>query len=109
MSTSPRGSYKTDLTDIQWEIIREFLPPAKTGGRPRAFDLREVVNTILHVLKTGCQWDMIPHDLVPKSNAYDYIGRWHDRFGPPKFDSIRARTTKPRADTQCRMRRFAKC
>ncbi|MGF1580055.1 MAG: IS5 family transposase [Gemmataceae bacterium] len=78
MSTSPRASYKTDLTDSQWEIIREFLPPAKTGGRPRTVDLREVVNTILYVLKTGCQWDMVPHDLVPKSTAYDYFGRWRD-------------------------------
>ncbi|MGF1579701.1 MAG: transposase [Gemmataceae bacterium] len=66
------------MTDSQWESIREFLPPAKTGGRPRTVDLREVLNTILYVLKTGCQWDMILHDLVAKSTAYDYFGRWRD-------------------------------
>jgi putative transposase len=73
-----RKRYKTDLTDAQWEIIRPLLPDARPGGRPRAVDLREVVNTILYQAKTSCQWDMLPHDLLPKSTVWDYFAAWRD-------------------------------
>ncbi len=55
-----------------------MLPPAKHGGRPRAVDLREVLNTLFYQNRTGCQWDMLPHDLLPKSTVYDYFARWRD-------------------------------
>lgn len=79
-SNRPRKAYSTDLTDEQWEIIEPLLPPAniERGGRPREVDLREVINTILYLNRSGCQWDMLPHDLVPKSTAYDYFARWRD-------------------------------
>lgn len=77
-TTTTRKPYKTDLTDSEWELIRELLPPAKTGGRRREVDLREIVNTIFYVDKTGCQWDMLPHDLSPKSTAHDYFSLWRD-------------------------------
>jgi putative transposase len=73
-----RKPYKTDLTDAQWKLIKPLLPPAKPGGRPRAVDLREVLNTLLYQARTGCQWDMLPHDLVPKSTVYDYFAQWRD-------------------------------
>src|SRR3954453_11652078 len=73
-----RKPYKTDLTDAQWELIRGLLPDARPGGRPRQVDLREVVNTILYQAKTSCQWDMLPHDLLPKSTVWDYFARWRD-------------------------------
>jgi len=73
-----RERYKTDLTDGQWEIIKPLLPDARPGGRPRQVDLREVVNAILYQAKTGCQWDMLPHDLLPKSTVWDYFARWRD-------------------------------
>ncbi len=55
-----------------------MLPLAKHGGRPRTVNLREVVNTILYLNRTGCQWDMLPHDLQPKSIAYEYFSQWRD-------------------------------
>jgi putative transposase len=72
-----RQPYRSDLTDAQWELIEALFPPAKTGGRPRSVDLREVVNTLFYQLRTGVQWDYLPHDLVPKGTAYDYFVAWH--------------------------------
>ena len=73
---SMRESYRSDLTDDQWAIIQPLLPPAKPGGRPRQVDLREVVNTLFYQARTGVQWDYLPHDLVPKSTAFDYFVAW---------------------------------
>jgi putative transposase len=73
-----RKPYKTDLTDAQWKIIKPLIPPAKPGGRPREVDLREVLNTLLYQARTGCQWELLPHDLLPKSTVYDYFAQWRD-------------------------------
>jgi putative transposase len=75
-----RRPYPSDLTDAQWTILAPLLPAARTqhGGRPRTIDLREVVNTLLYLNRSGCQWDMLPHDLLPKSSVYDYFARWRD-------------------------------
>src|SRR5215213_9017312 len=73
-----RKAYRSDVTDAQWEILRPPLPSAKAGGRPRHVDLREVVNTLFYQARTGVQWDYLPHDLTPKSTAYDYFARWRD-------------------------------
>jgi len=54
------------------------VPPAKHGGRPREVDVREVINTILYLNRTGCQWEMLPHDLLAKSTAYEYFSQWRD-------------------------------
>lgn len=78
MQTITRKPYATDLTDEQWAILEPLIPPAKHGGRPREVNMREVVNTILYLNRTGCQWDMLPHDLLPKSSVYDYFARWRD-------------------------------
>jgi len=71
-----RSRYKTDVTDEQWEMMRELIPAAtaKRGREPT--DLREVLNTILYQTHTGCQWDMLPHDLMAKSTTYDYYKAW---------------------------------
>ncbi len=71
-----RKRYLTDLTDEQWALLEPLLPPAKHGGRPREVDLREVINTLRYQARTGCQWDMLPHDLLPKSTVFDYFQRW---------------------------------
>jgi putative transposase len=83
--TSPvRKLYPTDLTDEQWAIVVPLIPPAKTahGGRPRTVCMREVVNTILYLNRTGCQWHpkgtRLPHDLLPKSTVYEYFAQWRD-------------------------------
>lgn len=73
-----RKPYKTDLTDDQWKIIKPLIPPAKPGGRPREVDMRETLNTLLYQARTGCQWELLPHDLLPKSTVYDYFGQWRD-------------------------------
>jgi len=66
----------TDLTDAQWEILAPLLPEAKPGGRPRSVELREVVNAILYVLRSGCPWRMLPHDLPPWQTSYKYFRNW---------------------------------
>lgn len=68
--------YPSDLTDAEWAMVQPLIPPAKRGGRRRSVDLREVLNTIFYVLSTGCQWNALPTDLVPKSTAYDYLDLW---------------------------------
>jgi putative transposase len=71
-----RKSYRSDLTDAQWQLVKDLLPGTKTTGRPRKVDLREVVNAILYQARTGCQWDYLPHDLLPKSTVWDYFVAW---------------------------------
>jgi putative transposase len=73
-----RMPYKSDLTDAQWDLIKPLLPAALPGGRPRSTDLREVLNTLLYQNRTGCQYDMLPHDLLPKSTVYEYFAQWRD-------------------------------
>lgn len=78
MTTHARKPYHSDLTDQQWALVEPLIPPAKRGGRRREVHVREVVNTILYLDHTGCQWDMLPHDLLPKSTVYDYFAQWRD-------------------------------
>jgi len=57
-----RKAYKSDLTNEEWQIIEPLIPPPKPGGHPRTVDIREVVNAIFYLLRTGCSWEMLPHD-----------------------------------------------
>lgn len=68
--------YPSDLTDEEWGLIAPLIPPARRGGRKREVDLREVVNGLMYVLSTGCQWRYIPKDLPPKSTVYSYFDLW---------------------------------
>jgi len=74
----PRKPYSTDLTDGQWSVLEPLIPPAKQGGRHREVAMREVLNTLFYQNKTGCQWNMLSHDLLPKSTVYDYCAQWRD-------------------------------
>jgi putative transposase len=90
-----RKPYKSDLTDEQWEVIKPLLPGAKPGGRPRTADLREVVNTLFYQDRTGVQWDYLPHDLVPKSTAWDYFVAWgKDGTWQKLVDALRGQVRK---------------
>ena len=60
-----RIAYSTDLSDAQWRRLRSHVPQEKPGGRPRSADMREVVNAILDVDRTGCSWRLLPHDFPP--------------------------------------------
>ena len=88
-----RKPYPSDLTDEQWELIELLIPAAKPGGRPRRSDMREVVNAMLYLNRSGCQWDMLPHDLPPKSTVYDYFAaRRDDGTWQGMLDALREAT-----------------
>jgi transposase len=69
--------YPSDLTDAKWGLVEPLIPPAKRGGRRREVDVREVVNGLLYVLSTGCQWRAVPKDLPPKSTLFSYFDLWN--------------------------------
>ncbi len=72
--------YPSDLTDSEWALVAPLIPPAKRGGNKRTVDVREIVNGIMYVLGTGCQWAALPTDLPPRSTVNFYFCRWqHDR------------------------------
>jgi transposase len=70
--------YPSDLTDEEWAAVAPEIPPAKPGGNKRTVDIRNVLNGLMYLLSTGCQWDAIPKDLPPKSTVRDYFDRWSD-------------------------------
>ena len=68
--------YPSDLPDEEWSWVESRIPPAKRGGRRREVDVREVLNGVMYVLSTGCQWRYIPKDLPPRSTVHEYFQRW---------------------------------
>ena len=68
--------YPSDVTDGEWALIAPLIPPAKRGGRRRSVDIREVVNGLMYILSTGCQWRAIPKDLPPRSTLFEYFDLW---------------------------------
>ena len=97
-----RKRYPSDLSDAQWEVLLPLVPPAKPGGRPRTVDMREVLNTLFYKARTGCQWDYLPHDLLPKSTVRDYFDAWQVDGSWQRFlDAVRPqiRTAEGREET----------
>jgi|TARA_B100000315_G_scaffold248725_1_gene278920 transposase len=72
----PGLRYASDLTDGEWNLIAPLLPPARRLGRPRTTELREVVNAILYMARTGCQWRMLPKEFPPRSTIQRYFYAW---------------------------------
>ncbi len=70
--------YASDLTDAEWAFIDPHMPAARTVGRPRTTDLREVVNAIVYVLRAGCPWRLLPRDFPPRSTVQRYFYAWRD-------------------------------
>jgi len=68
--------YPSDLTDEEWNLIQRLIPPAKRGGNKRSIVERDVVNGIMYILSTGCQWASLPKDLPARSTVNDYFRRW---------------------------------
>lgn len=68
--------YQTDVTDGQWRLIEPLIPAPKFGGRPRTVNLREVLNAILYLNRTGCAWRHLPHDLPPWGTVHWYYREW---------------------------------
>src|SRR4051794_24520057 len=82
--------YPSDLTDAQWALIEPHIPPVRPGGRPRKTDMRDVVDAIFYILRTGCQWRYLPGDLPPRSTAWRYFDRWRrDGFLDTIHDLLR--------------------
>lgn len=73
-----RKPYPTDLTDDQWEQIRDLIPEPKPGPQDAKYTRREIVNTLLYQARTGCQWRFLPHDLPPWSVVKDYFYAWRN-------------------------------
>ena len=87
-------SYPSDITDAQWALVEPHLP-VHPGGRPRKTDLRDVLDAISYLLRTGCQWRYLPKDFPPKSTVWRYFNEWrHDGTLDTIHDSLR---TKVRA------------
>ena len=71
-----RKSYPSDLSEREWRLLEPLLPRPKPGGRPIKYARREMVNGIRYVLRTGCAWRMLPHDLPPWRTAFHYFRTW---------------------------------
>ncbi len=71
-----KTSYRSNLTDEQWEIMQTLIPEAKSGGRPRTVDMREIVNGIFYILMAGCAWSLLPHDFPKWKTVYHYFRQW---------------------------------
>ncbi len=68
--------YPSDLTDAEWQLVEPLIPPPKRGGGKRTVSMREVVNGLMYVLSTGCQWRAIPKDLPARSTVHGYLDLW---------------------------------
>jgi transposase len=74
MTTRP--PYPTDLSDKEWGLLQHLVPEAKSGGRPEEYPKREILNAIFYLLRSGCSWRMLPHDLPPWRIVYYYVRQW---------------------------------
>ena len=85
--------YPTDMTDSQWDHIKELLPLAKPGGRPRTLNIRTVVNAIFYLTATGIQWRMLPREYPKWQSVYYYFSLWRkEGIWQRIHDTLRART-----------------
>jgi len=71
-----RKAYQTDLSDAEWSCLESHLPPPKANGRPRIYPLREILDAIFYVVRSGCAWRLLPHDFPPWKTVYHYFRFW---------------------------------
>ena len=90
---NPRQPYPTDLTDKEWELIKPYVPEATSGGRREEYPKHEILNGMFSLLRSGCSWRMLPHDLLPWRTVYYYFWQWrkdgtwqriHDLYNAPQ-------------------------
>jgi transposase len=98
--------YPSDLTDEEWSWVEPWIPPAKRGGRRRQVNVREVLNGVMYVLSTGCQWRYIPKDLPPRSTVNGYFQRWQydgtlDRIHHALYMECREQIGREASPTAC--------
>src|SRR4051794_2092128 len=83
--------YPTDLSDIEWNRLRSYLPTSKAQGRPPTRSLRDVLDAIFYVLKSGCHWQLLPHDFPPWSTICYHFKRFRlSGLWSPIFKALRA-------------------
>src|SRR3977135_1318765 len=103
MNASYAKPYTPDWTNEQWALLEPLVLAFENRVRPgphRAVELREVVNTLLYHNRTGCQWALLPHDLLPKSTVYDYFTKWRDHgLWPQIVAAVRGQLRQARPDT----------
>ena len=75
---TPRIPYDTDISEQQWQLLKPHLPEAKTGGRKRTTNLREVTNAVFYLLRAGCAWRLLPHDFPKWQTVYSYFRQWQE-------------------------------
>lgn len=98
--------YPSDLTDEEWDYVEPLIPPAKHGGRKREVNVREILNGIMYVLSTGCQWAYLPKDLPPSSTVYSYFDLWTydgtlDRLHHELYVKCREKMGREASPTAC--------
>jgi putative transposase len=87
-----RKPYPSDLSDAEWEVLRVLIPKPKGFGHPVEVNFREMLNGIFYVQRTGCQWEMLPHDLPPYSTVSFYFRKWQRKGGWQQMhDQIRVK------------------
>lgn len=89
-----RQSYPSDLSDKEWAILEPLLPPPRRGGRPRTHSNREVLNAISYLLRSGCSWRMLPHDLPPWKTVSDYLRTWRNAGVFEQIHTLLRETTR---------------
>ena len=101
-----RLRYPSDLTDEEWALVKPLIPPAKRGGNRRHVDERAIVNALMYILSTGCQWRALPKDLPPRSTVYDYFDLWSwdgtlDRIHHTLYVKGREKVDREASPTAC--------
>jgi putative transposase len=76
--SAPRLPYGSDLSDREWAILEPLIPAARPGGRPRSVNMREILNGLSYVLRSGCAWRLVPHEFPPWSTVYHYFRAWRN-------------------------------
>lgn len=97
----PRRPYPSDLKDAEWVVLEPLLPAVRPGGRPRAHPLRDIIDAIRYVLRTGCQWRALPHEYPPWQTVYHYFRAWRldgtwERLNDDLREEVRARAGRHR-------------
>ena len=98
--------YPSDLTDDEWTLVEPFIPPAKSGGGKRRTDMREVMNGVMYILSTGCQWRYLPKDFPPRSTVHNYFIWWQcdgvlDRIHHALYVECRKKAERDASPTAC--------
>ena len=98
--------YPSDLTDDEWAYVEPLIPPAKRGGGKRRTDMRAVMNGVMYILSTGCQWRYIPKDFPPRSTLHDYFTWWNcdgtlDRIHHALYVECREKAEREASPTAC--------